>query len=742
MSRSLVVRAPMHALGCAVLLALSLAMSACGGGGGGAGSGGGSSVTPPPASVQAPAITAQPASQSVAVGQAATFTVAATGDGLGYQWQRNGADIAGANTASYVLNNVQTADDGSRFTVVVRNAGGSATSTAAILQVKAGQLSLLAGTLGGAGQMDGAVGRFMHPTNVASSPSGELWVNDFFYPNQVMQLRKITQAQGAPATVTTLPRIDPGVTVVGAIDATGNRYENWYLAIHKTTPAGVRTLLAGNPRAPGSADGAGIDAGFGAISGMAVDADGTLYVADRGNATVRKVSPAGVVTTLAGSAGLTGSQDGTGAAARFRKPGALALDKLGNVYVFDDTVLRKITPAGVVSTVATVPRWISSSGYPDIAEPTSTAPVVGGLAVGIDGSVYVLSGNIRRVSRDGVVTDFAGTPFTWSAKAAMSQDAAGNLYVADPARPVVFRVTLAGEIGVVAGLPANEESKDGVGGEARIRYGIPDLYADAQGEVTFAEGNAIRRITAGGAVSTLAGPVFDQQGFFITYSLTGLAYGRPLLSYSNGALRSVDSSGNTIDIVAEVTNNGMRDGPKGVASMSNPSMFLVDPKGSVYFRDTVLSGGGGFPPPTVTYTRRISPEGAITTLPGSDRQSIDRWIADKDGNILFANDAGVQRMTPDGAVSTLYPQPADLGPGAFKGPLALDRSGNLYIANGNVLRKITPAGAVSIVAGTAGVFGVRLGALPASLNQVSALAVGGDGIIYLQSENAVLKLSQ
>ena len=129
-------------------------------------------------------------------------------------------------------------------------------------------------------------------------------------------------------------------------------------------------------------------------------------------------------------------------------------------------------------------------------------------------------------------------------------------------------------------------------------------------------------------------------------------------------------------------------------------------------------------------------------MPGSDRQSIDRWIADKDGNILFANGAGVQRMTPDGAVSTLYAQPADLGPGAFKGPLALDRSGNLYIANGNVLRKITPAGAVSIVAGTAGVFGVSLGALPASLNQVSALAVGGDGVIYLQSENAILKLSQ
>lgn len=734
---SLAGRSP-RALSCTALFAMMLAVSACGGGGGG-----GSAAAPPAASLQAPVIATQPAPQTVAVGQAAAFSVAATGDGLSYQWQRNGADIAGATAATYVLNNAQASDDGSRFTVVVRNAGGGTTSAAATLQVKAGQLSLLAGTLGGAGQMDGPVGRFMYPTNVASSPSGELWVNDFFDFNRAMQLRKISQAPGAPATVTTLPHNESWVNVIGAVDSAGNRYENWYLAIHKTTPAGERTLLAGNPSVAGSADGAGIAAGFRAISGMAVDAGGTVYAADRANATIRKISPAGVVTTLAGSAGLTGSQDGTGAAARFRKPGALALDKAGNVYVDDDTVLRRITPAGVVSTVATVPRWISTSGYPAVAEPSSTAPVVGGLAVGADGSVYVLSGNIRRVSPDGVVTNFAGAPFTWSAGAAMAQDAAGNMYVVDPQQPPVFRVTPAGEIGTAAGLPANAESKDGVGSAARIRYGISGLYADAQGEVSFVEGSGVRRISAGGAVSTLAGPAFDDHGYPIYFNLSGLAYGKGLLAYSNGTLSSVGANGNTTAILASVTNNGLRDGPRGVASMSYPSNFIMDPKGNIYFRDTVW---GNVPTivtqPSWTYTRRISPDGAITTVPGSERYAVAYWIADKDGNLLFANDLGVARMTPDGAVSTLYARPADLEPGAFNGPLALDRSGNLYIANGNILRKITPAGAVSAVAGTPGVVGVRLGALPASLNYVSALAVGDDGAIYLQSENAILKLTQ
>lgn len=738
MSPSLAVRTP-RSLSCATLFAMMLALSACGGGGGG------STAAPPPvASVQAPVIATQPAPQSVAVGQSATFSVAATGDGLSYQWQRNGADIAGATAASYVLNNAQAADDGSRFTVVVRNAGGSTTSAAATLQVKVGQLGLLAGTLGGAGQMDGPVGRFNRPANVVSSPSGELWLNDYFFPSQSMELRKISQAPGASPTVTTLPHNDPFVNVIGAVDAAGNRYENWYLAIHKTTPAGVRTLLAGNPRAPGSADGAGIDAGFGAISGMAVDAGGTLYVADRANATIRKVTAAGVVTTLAGSAGLSGSQDGTGAAARFRKPGALVLDKAGNIYVLDDdTVLRKITPDGAVTTVATVPRWISSSGYPDMAEPNSSAPVVGGLAVGDDGSVYVLSGNIRRVSPAGVVTNFAGDPFTWRAGATMSQDAAGNMYVVAPNQPVVFRVTPAGEIGAFAGLPAKAEDYYSIGIAERMRYGMAGLYADAQGNVTFIDGRKVRRVTAGGAVNTFAGPVFDDTSFPSAYYLSGLAYGKDLLAYSNGTLRSVDSVGNTTGILASVSNDGMRDGPRGVGSVYSPSNFLADSKGNIYFQDRVGPTVPWFNTPTfTTYIRKISPDGAITTLRDASLDYSLHWIADKDGNILYGSVDGVKRMTPDGAISTLYVRPADLDPLAFYGPMALDRSGNLYIASGGVLRKITPAGTVSIVAGTQGVLGVRLGALPGSLNEVSALAVGDDGVIYLQSENAVLKLTQ
>lgn len=741
MSLPLFLRAPLRArsgaLLLAAMLATMLALSACGGGGGGG------SAAPPVASVQAPSIATQPASQTVAVGQSATFSVAATGDGLGYQWQRNGADIAGATAASYVLANAQAADDGSRFTVVVRNGGGSVSSAAAILQVKVGQLSLLAGALGGEGQMDGPVGRFREPTNIAVSPSGELWVNDRDF-TATLQSRKIVLLPGTAANVATLPPAATWATVVGAVDAAGNRYENWYLAIHKTTPAGVRTLLAGNPSVAGSADGAGIEAGFKAIAGMAVDAGGTLYVADRLNATIRKISPAGAVTTLAGSAGLTGSQDGAGAAARFRKPGALALDKAGNIYVDDDRVLRRITPAGVVTTLATVPA--PADGLLHAAEPNAGLPVLGGLAVGADGSVYVLSGNIRRVSPDGVVTDFTGAETAWSDYAAMNQDAAGNMYVADPRQPAIFRVTPAGEIGVAAGLPGNSGSADGVGGAARFAAAgsyVDPMFADAQGNLTLTEGTRVRRMSAGGAVSTLPLPEQDGKGGRIAYIVSGMAYGRELLAWSSGTLRTLDGNGNTTGVVATATSRGLVDGPRNIASMSFPGAFLADPKGNIYFRDTVWASVPTIvTQPSLTYIRRIGPDGAIVTLPGSENVDVQYWIADRDGNILYSNGNGVQRMSPDGASTTLYARPADSDPAVFAGPLAIDRSGNIYLASGNVLRKITPAGAARIVAGTPEVVGVRPGPLPASLNRVTALTVGDDGLIYLESENAILTLSQ
>jgi NHL repeat len=123
--------------------------------------------------------------------------------------------------------------------------------------------------------------------------------------------------------------------------------------IRKITPAGVVSTSAGTAGVLGSTDATGAAARFRYPMGLSTDSSGNVYVADSENFTIRKITPAGVVTTLAGTAGALGSTDATGAAARFNRPQGLSTDSSGNVYVADTNnhTIRKITPAGVVSTI-------------------------------------------------------------------------------------------------------------------------------------------------------------------------------------------------------------------------------------------------------------------------------------------------------------------------------------------------------------------------------------------------------
>ena len=191
--------------------------------------------------------------------------------------------------------------------------------------------------------------------------------------------------------------------------------------VRKISPSGVVSALAGLAGTIGSADGTGSDARFRYPTEVAVDSAGNIYVADTANHTIRKVTPSGVVSTLAGLAGSIGSADGTGSAARFNSPNGIAVDGADNVYVADTNnfTIRKITPSAVVSTLAGLAGSFGSADGTGSAARFSNSR---GVATDSAGNVYVTDnprcdilfcnyGNtIRRITPSGVVTTLAGLP--------------------------------------------------------------------------------------------------------------------------------------------------------------------------------------------------------------------------------------------------------------------------------------------------------------------------------------------
>src|SRR5439155_902940 len=178
------------------------------------------------------------------------------------------------------------------------------------------------------------------------------------------------------------------------VDSAGNIYvaDGGNQMIRKATPVGtdwVVTTLAGLGGNYGSAEGTGMEARFAGPSSVAVDAAGSVYVADQVNYTIRKITSAGEVTTLAGLAGHGGSANGTNSAARFNGPSGVAVDSAGNVYVADafNHTIRKMTPARVVTTLAGMAGIVGS------ADGTGTAArfyAPTGVAVDSAGKVYVV----------------------------------------------------------------------------------------------------------------------------------------------------------------------------------------------------------------------------------------------------------------------------------------------------------------------------------------------------------------
>jgi sugar lactone lactonase YvrE len=324
-------------------------------------------------------------------------------------------------------------------------------------------VSTFAGTAGSSGATDGTdvAARFGGPTGVAVDSGGNVYVADDSTIRKITSAGVVTTLAGtAGATGSTdgtgsAARFNRSMGV--AVDSSGNVYvaDSGNKVIRKVTSAGVVTTLAGTAGVDGSADGTGSAASFGAPNGIAVDSSGNVYVSDYAKHVIRKITSAGVVTTLAGTAGVSGSTDGTGAAARFFSPWGVAVDSSGNLYVVDfgSSTVRKITSAGVVTTLA------GSSGITGSTDGTGNAArFFRPTAVGVDssGNVYVadtFNATVRKITSAGVVTTYAGSAGAIGSTNGLSTDArfagpyglavnaSGIVYVSDPGNFIIRKIT-------------------------------------------------------------------------------------------------------------------------------------------------------------------------------------------------------------------------------------------------------------------------------------------------------------
>ncbi len=522
----------------------------------------------------------------------------------------------------------------------------------------------------GAADGTGTAARFNAPVGVALDAAGNLYVADW----QNHQVRKIT-----PAGVVTTLAGELGafghadgtgtaaqfVTVMYlAVDKTGNVYVPDIAAVRKITPDGVVTTIAGSAVAIGSIDGTGLAARFGYLGGIVADRAGNLFVGDGGNYTLRKITPDGVVTTVAGSAGTPGSADGTGSAARFRGMGGMAIDAADNVYIADEgnNTIRKVTPAGVVTTLAGLGLDYaigSSDGLPGFAHFEKATQI----AAGPNGSVYVadtLNHTIRLIGPTGTVQTIAGSS---TANSANNEDGAGT----------VARFAAPGPIAV-----------DGSG----------TIYV---GET---DNGTIRKITSSYVVSTL-NPVTGDKDQFVSIGgiTTDASSGVYVSDDAEHTINKISSSGVITVVAGQPGVAGATNGPATTASFNKPEGLVIDPAGAMYVADT----GNHL-------IRKIAADGKVTTVAGA---------------------AGVSGDADGPASEARFNFPSGVG---------LDPDGNLFVADSSnsTIRKITPAGVVSTVAGRPGTAGVADGmGADVRFNAASVVAVDNKGKLLVSNASTI-----
>jgi MYXO-CTERM domain-containing protein len=415
-----------------------------------------------------------------------------------------------------------------------------------------------------------------------------------------------------------------------AVDAAGNVFvaDTANHTVRKVTPAGAVTVFAGNAGVSGSNDGSST-ASFNRPAGVAVDTVGNVYVADTNNNEVRKVTAAGVVSTLAGQAGITGSADGTGTGASFNGPSGIVADATGNLYVADtlNHTIRKVTAAGAVTTIEGV---AGTSGFVDATGSAVRFHGPQGLALDASGNLFVADTNNNAIRKivipSGAVTTVAGQAGTaGSTDGANSQaqfhfpsgvavDPTGNIYVSDTDNQTLREIAPSGAVSTVAGLAGVSGSTDGVGTAAHFAFPT-GVAADSSGSVYFADTNndTIRLAFTPAAPSIMQQPQNQTvtAGANVTFSVTATGKLAPTYQwYFGGAMISGATSSTLALTNVQSANAGnytvaVTNSTRSVTS--NPATLTVNPVNTPPSSDGGSSGsGGGGGAPSVWFCGALS----------------------------------------------------------------------------------------------------------------------------------------
>jgi uncharacterized protein (TIGR03437 family) len=457
-----------------------------------------------------------------------------------------------------------------------------------------------------------------------------------------------------------------------AVDRLGNLYlsDTDHHRVRKVSPAGVITTAAGTGLPGYSGDGgAATKAQLNTPYGIALDASGNLYIADLGNNRIRRVWPDGVITTLLPDSVLA-------------TPRNVALDAAGNLYFseFDGHRVRRVSPAGQVTTIAGNGRagFSGDGGPPEQAQLSFPA----GIAIDRGGALLIAdAGNnrVRRIFSNGTInTILGGTSGTaLSTPVTVTSDAQGNIYTGD-ASPVVRAFSINGRWSdAVGGAVAGFSGDNGPAIRAQLTS-VRDLTVDASGNLYIADGVRVRRVDRLGIISTVAG-----DGFLHAIGDGGPAQEAVLSAPSSLAL---DYTGGLI--IADTGTERVRQVRNGrietLATLSAPMGVAVDTAGAIYIADTAANA-----------IRALGQDRKLRLITSAVR--LPRGVCLSRSGVLYVVDTGNGRVLRVGASTAIVASQLN-APEAC----ALDSFGNLFVAETGAhrVRRMSPAGEWATVAGT------------------------------------------